>query len=79
MEDIYFLNNRLDSVGNAFHFTMNWNPTYSYSKLPEGYNYDSIPAHWKTMLQKVEPASKGIPHFRNIYVSDIKAPALKKW
>lgn len=78
VEDIYFHNNRLDSVGNAFHFTMNWNPTYSYSKLPEGYNYDSIPAHWKTMLQKVEPASKGIPQFRNIYVSGIKATGVKR-
>lgn len=78
VEDVYFHKNRLDSVGNAFHFTMNWNPSYSYSKLPEGYKYDSIPAHWKTMLQKVEPASKGIPKFRNIYVSDIKATGVKR-
>lgn len=78
VEDVYFINNKLDSVGNAFHFTMNWNPTYSYSKLPDGYNYDSIPAHWKTMLQKVEPASKGIPAFRNIYVSNIHATRVKR-
>ncbi|MDF2192877.1 glycosyl hydrolase family 28 protein [Paraflavitalea sp. CAU 1676] len=78
VEDIYFINNQLDSVGNAFHFTMNWNPTYSYSKLPDGYNYDSIPAHWKAMLQKVEPAEKGIPQFRNIYVSGIKAAGVKR-
>lgn len=78
VEDVYFINNRLDSVGNAFHFTMNWNPSYSYSKLPDGYNYDSIPAHWKTMLQKVEPTSKGIPHFKNIYVSDIQATGVKR-
>lgn len=78
VEDVYFINNKLDSVGNAFHFTMNWNPTYSYSKLPEGYNYDSIPVHWKTMLQKVEPASKGIPVFRNIYVSGIHAKGVKR-
>lgn len=78
VEDIYFHNITLDSVGNAFHFTMNWNPTYSYSTLPAGYNYDSIPAHWKTMLHKVEPAEKGIPHFRNIYVSGIKAKGVKK-
>lgn len=78
VEDVYFINNQLDSVGNAFHFTMNWNPTYSYSKLPEGYNYDSIPAHWKTMLQQVEPASKGIPVFRNIYVSGIQARGVKR-
>lgn len=78
VEDIHFRNITLDSVGNAFHFTMNWNPTYSYSKLPEGINPDSIPSHWKTMLQKVEPAEKGIPHFRNIYVSNIKASGVKR-
>jgi polygalacturonase len=78
VEDIYFHNIMLDSVGNAFHFTMNWNPSYSYSALPAGYTYDSIPAHWKTMLRKVEPAEKGIPHFKNIYVSGIKAKGVKK-
>jgi polygalacturonase len=77
VEDIYFRNITLDSVGNAFHFTMNWNPTYSYSTLPERFHPDSIPAHWKTMLQKVDPA-KGIPHFRNIYVSNIKAVGVKR-
>ena len=78
VEDIYFHNITLDSVGNAFHFTMNWNPSYSYSALPAGYNFDSIPAHWKTMLRKVEPAERGIPHFKNIYVSGIKAKGVKR-
>jgi polygalacturonase len=71
VEDIYFRNIEMDSVGNAFMFTMNWNPTYSYSSLPAGYKYDSLPAHWKVMLTKVEPESKGIPHFRDIYVSNV--------
>jgi len=52
IEDIHFENVTMDSVGNAFLYTMNWNPTYSYSTLPKGYNYDSIPQHWKTMLHK---------------------------
>jgi polygalacturonase len=78
VEDIYFQNVTMDSVGNAFMYTMNWNPTYSYSKLPEGYHYDSIPAHWKTMLQKVEPEEKGIPHFKNIYVLNVKVAQAKK-
>jgi len=78
VEDVYFHNITLDSVGNAFHFTMNWNPSYSYSALPAGYNYDSIPQHWKTMLHKVEPPEKGIPHFKNIYVSGISAKGVKK-
>ena len=78
VEDIHFQNCTLDSVGNAFMFTMNWNPAYSYSTLPAGYNFDSIPEHWKVLLHKVEPAENGIPHFKNIFVSDIQARGVKK-
>lgn len=78
VEDIHFQNCRLDSVGNAFMFTMNWNPAYSYSTLPAGYVYDSLPNHWKVMLHKVEPAEKGIPHFKNIFVNGISAQGVKK-
>jgi len=78
VEDIHFQNITMDSVGNAFMYTMNWNPTYSYSSLPKGYNYDSLPAHWKVMLQKVEPEEKGIPKFKNIYVTDVIVKQAKK-
>ena len=78
VEDIHVRNITMDSVGNAILFTMNWNPAYSYSTLPAGYNPDSIPAHWKTMLHKVEPAEKGIPHFKDIYVSGIKVASARK-
>lgn len=78
VEDIHFRNIEMDSVGNAFMYTMNWNPTYSYSNLPAGYSYDSIPAHWKTLLQKVEPAEKGIPKFKNIYVSNVTVNHARK-
>lgn len=78
IEDIHFENVTMDSVGNAFLYTMNWNPTYSYSTLPKGFNYDSIPAHWKTMLHKVEPAEKGVPHFKDVYVSNVKVKYAKK-
>ena len=71
IEDIYFTNTVLDSVNNAFQFNLNWYPAYSYSALPAGYRYDSIPAHWKAMLHKVEPAEKGIPHAKNIYIQDV--------
>ena len=71
VEDIHFQNVTMDSVGNAFMFTMNWNPAYSYSSLPKSYNYDSIPAHWKILLQKVEPPEKGIPKFKDIYVNNV--------
>ena len=71
VEDIYLENIEMDSVGTFMKVTMNWNPSYSYSQLPEGYNRDSIPEHWKKMLNKVEPPSKGIPTFRDISLSNI--------
>ena len=52
---------------------MNWNPSYSYSSLPEGYDPEKIPRHWKIMLMQVEPPKKGIPEFRDVHISGIKA------
>jgi len=72
IEDIHFTNSVMDSVNNAYQFNLNWYPAYSYSELPKGYVYDSVPAHWKAMLQKVTPTEKGIPHARNIYVENVK-------
>jgi len=73
MENIYFQNSVLDSTRNVFQFNLNWYPAYSYSELPKGYNKDSIPQHWKAMLQKVDPPERGIPTAKNIYVTNIKA------
>ena len=78
VEDIYFQNSILDSVRNVFQFNLNWYPAYSYSELPKGYNYDSIPAHWKKMLQKITPPEKGIPSAKNFYISNIKATNAKQ-
>lgn len=73
VEDIHFINITMDSVRTAFQFTMNWNPAYSYSKLPDGINPDSVPVHWKTLLRKVEPAERGLPKFRNVVVRNVQA------
>jgi polygalacturonase len=73
IEDIYFQNSTLDSVNTAYQFNLNWYPAYSYSELPAGYVYDSIPAHWKSMLQRVTPVERGTPHAKNIFISNVKA------
>ncbi|MGF7039316.1 glycoside hydrolase family 28 protein [Mucilaginibacter lappiensis] len=78
VEDIHFTNITMNGVGTAFQITMNWNPTYSYSKLPDGYKIDSLPDHWKKILHQVEPAEKGIPHFKDIYISNVKVTGAKK-
>ncbi|MFI5157229.1 MAG: glycoside hydrolase family 28 protein [Sphingobacteriales bacterium] len=78
IEDIHFENIVMNGVGTAFQFTMNWNPSYSYSKLPEGYTMDNIPPHWKKMLTKVEPPKRGIPHFKDVYMDNVKVTGAKK-
>lgn len=71
VEDIYMENIEMDSVRTFIEVSMNWNPSYSYSELPEGYDIDSVPQRWRTLLMKVEPASKGIPTFRDITLHNI--------
>lgn len=71
VEDIYLENIKMDNVRTFMQVGMNWNPAYSYSELPKEFNVDSIPEHWKKMLHKVEPASKGIPTFRNITINNV--------
>src|SRR6185436_2204949 len=66
-------NSKLDSVKNVFQYNLNWYPAYSYSELPKGYTYETIPAPWKSMLQKVTPAEKGTPYAKNFYISNITA------
>jgi polygalacturonase len=78
VEDIYFNNITMHGVGNVLQVNPNWNPTYSYSTLPVGYNIDSVPAHWKKMLTHVEPKEKGIPKIQNINLYNIKATGAKK-
>jgi polygalacturonase len=72
VEHIYMSKVQADSVKYILNCDMNWNPSYSYSTLPTEYEGKNIPAHWKVMLQEVSP-EQGLPHFRNIYLSDIEA------
>lgn len=78
IEDVYFVNSALDSVRNAYQFNLNWYPAYSYSELPKGYHIDSVPQHWKAMLQKVTPAENGIPHTKDFYIHNVKITNAQK-
>lgn len=77
VEDIYLANIKMQDIRDPFQINLNWNPSYSYSKLPKPYVWDSIPEHWKVMLTPVEPAEKGLPKFKNIHFTDIQAHLCK--
>lgn len=61
----------------AFEFTLDWNPEYSYTSLPEEFDYDSVPDHWKTLLIEV-PKGKGITKLRNVTIRNATVSG-KSW
>jgi len=71
VDDVLMENIKMENIRTFLQISMNWNPSYSYSKLPDGYTEESLPEHWKKMLTKVDPPSKGIPHFKNITLKNI--------
>ncbi len=75
VENIYLRDIEMNNVGTAVEATCNWNPSYSYTTMPQGYTWESMPQHWRVMLTPPNPASQGIPHFRNIYVQNITGSA----
>ncbi len=74
IEDIEIKNVEATGTGRFCGVTVNWNPDYSYAKLEQ--SMDSIPYHWKIMLEEV-PEEKGIPHIRNVKVSNCTADSIK--
>ncbi len=77
MEDIYLSDIKMNHVKFPISLDLNWNPAYSNSLLPEGYNRDSLPDHWKKMLEPVDP-KMGTPKFKDITFSNINVKGAKK-
>lgn len=79
VEHIYMTRVEADSVTYVLSADLNWHPSYSYSKLPEEFEGKEVPAHWKVMLTPVTPEEKGHPTFRSIFLSQVKATAVKQF
>jgi polygalacturonase len=75
IEDIVIRNVITTGVATPISITLNWNPSYSYAKLPEGAK--DIPDYWR-VLTEVVPPEKGIPHFRNVRVSGLKSTGAQR-
>lgn len=75
VENISIHDMDLHDVATPVSFDLNWNPSYSYSRMPEGAR--DVPAHWKALTEPVPP-EKGMPHFRNVRISGIKATGARQ-
>jgi polygalacturonase len=65
----------LQGVAIPIHITMNWNPSYSYATLPP--DLKNPPPYYITLTTKV-PEDKGLPHFSDVHIWNIKATGAKK-
>lgn len=72
IENVYMYNIEMVGVRDPFVVDLNWNPSYSTSKLPKEYDYNTVPDHWKKMLAPVDP-KQGMPKFQNIYFENVTA------
>ncbi len=65
----------LQGVAIPIHITMNWNPSYSYATLPP--DLKDPPPYYITLTTKVSE-DKGLPHFSDVHIWNIKATGAKK-
>jgi polygalacturonase len=75
IQDITIHDIILDSVGTAISVNFNWNPSYSYAKMPEG--IANPPEYW-TVLTTPVPPEKGLPHLRQVRISNVSGTATRQ-
>jgi Glycosyl hydrolases family 28 len=71
VEDILIRDTIMENVPLPFTFTLNWNPSYSYAKIPP--DMKDIPSYWIVLNTPVLPPERGLCEFRNITIENVKA------
>jgi polygalacturonase len=83
IENITIANVTTVGVATPVSISLNWNPSYSYAKMPEGDSpalpagMKEMPDYWK-VLTSVVPPDKGMPHFRHIRISGLKSTGAQR-
>lgn len=75
VENIVIHDLDLEGVATPISINLNWNPSYSYSTLPEGMK--DVPDYWKVLTERVPP-ERGLPHFRNVRISGTRATGARR-
>lgn len=65
----------LEGVAVPVHIEMNWNPSYSYAKIPA--RLADVPPYYKVLATPV-PASQGLPHFADVRIWNVKATGARR-
>ncbi|HSY20461.1 MAG TPA: glycosyl hydrolase family 28 protein [Candidatus Acidoferrales bacterium] len=68
---------QMTNVATPFEFNLDWYRAYSVPTLPPEYTSDKIPVHWKTLMEPVVPAERGVPEFTDVHFSNITVAGAK--
>ena len=74
-DNIHIHDLHLDGVAIPVHIVMNWNPQYSYARIPPGMT--NIPSTWKVLATPVPP-KEGLAHFRNVRIWNVAATGARR-
>ena len=80
IQDIRIEGMRMENVATPLSVTFNWNPSYSYAKMPDKVDLpslESIPDYWRVLTEPVPP-EKGLPHLRHVQISEIRATGARR-
>jgi polygalacturonase len=75
-DDVRIHDMEMQGVATPIRVTMDWNPKYSYTALPQGWT-GTVPEYWKVLTTPVA-ADKGLAHFRGFRISGIHATGAKR-
>lgn len=73
ISDIQVENLVMKNVMEPFSWQLDWNPDYSYCRIPETYK-GHIPERWNLLAKEVKP-ELGMPKVENIWVKNVRAEA----
>lgn len=74
VEDVSIHDMDIRGVTTAIAVQYNWNPNYSYAKIPDGMT--KVPDYWLALAHPVPP-EQGMPHLRNVKIAKIKAAEVR--
>lgn len=76
IDDVLVLDTTMENVRRPFTVTLDWNPSYSYVTLPKDLSklppqlHGEIPAYWKVLAKRIEPAERGICDIGNVTIAN---------
>ncbi|MGH9625614.1 MAG: glycoside hydrolase family 28 protein, partial [Bryobacteraceae bacterium] len=75
MSDIDIRDIHLDGVRTPVKIALDWDPSYSYAKIPPGIK--NVPDYWRILATPVPP-KEGLPHLRDVRISHLIATAARR-